>query len=79
MERKKLEGVDEASYASLKKIIQQSGAHLMNPYDYFCNKDLCYFLSGVSATHMDATHLRASYVKKKALFIDAIYLDTFSY
>lgn len=69
---KKSEIQDINSLNEMKLITRESGAILINPYDYFCDDKNCpYFLNNIPL-YTDHTHMTASYSRRAAVFIDEI-------
>jgi len=56
----------------LIQIARRTGATVIRPADYFCNRDVCPATDGEGAPlYKDENHLRAASVAKRAVFIDA--------
>jgi hypothetical protein len=60
----------------LKAVAAGTGATIIDPMDYFCDKLVCATMTADGQPiYSDSNHLRPFYVKQKALFIDSILLD----
>jgi hypothetical protein len=63
---------DIESLNELTLISRITGVILINPYDYLCEKTICYAVKNASPLYNDSHHIRASFAEEKATFIDKI-------
>jgi hypothetical protein len=60
----------------LKAVAAASGALVVDPMDYFCDKSACPTTAADGQPiYSDSNHIRPFYVKQKALFIDGMLVD----
>jgi len=75
IDRKVIESYDAPQNRSLRLISEQSGASLINPFDYFCTKNECPITIDGEALYIDPDHIRAKHSRLRATFMDEIVND----
>ncbi|WP_135813970.1 acyltransferase family protein [Leptospira fluminis] len=59
----------------LAEVIERNGGTVIDPFEYFCSKDVCPKLDGELPIYSDSHHLRPFFVIQKAIFLDEIVLS----
>jgi peptidoglycan/LPS O-acetylase OafA/YrhL len=63
---------DKAVLQSLQTLCTIGGCRVVDPFDYLCPQDRCYYHVGGKPLYNDPRHIRAQFAAQQAIFVDEL-------